>query len=294
MNFATLKGLTIPEGNVTQIVDASGRVLWKLETSKPAILQVEMIRSDTYAAETTYEKEEFILLDIYPKTNGTVTVTFGGLTKTITDTSGAEEPNAQQVYFGTFNGLYDGANAQRGELTIEGDFYAFGCGSYSESSKDIIAPYCGCITAIVSFGSIEKLPYAALGGVLDAHALTNDILEIPDTVTSIDAEALAECGVETIIIGKGVRFLGYQSMACGTAGIIDRPLLKTVKFLSTTPPEIGTHTNSMTGEIFQRPFIPVSSEGFSIEKIIVPIGCGNSYKSTAGLSEYADYIVEGA
>ena len=29
MNFATLKGLTIPEGNVTQIADASGRVLWK-------------------------------------------------------------------------------------------------------------------------------------------------------------------------------------------------------------------------------------------------------------------------
>ena len=29
INFATLKGLAIPEGNVTQIADASGRVLWK-------------------------------------------------------------------------------------------------------------------------------------------------------------------------------------------------------------------------------------------------------------------------
>lgn len=28
MNFSTLKGLTIPEGNVKQIADASGRVLW--------------------------------------------------------------------------------------------------------------------------------------------------------------------------------------------------------------------------------------------------------------------------
>ena len=28
MNFATLQGLTIPEGVVTQITDASGRVLW--------------------------------------------------------------------------------------------------------------------------------------------------------------------------------------------------------------------------------------------------------------------------
>ena len=30
MNFATLQGLTIPEGNVTQITDAYGNVLWKL------------------------------------------------------------------------------------------------------------------------------------------------------------------------------------------------------------------------------------------------------------------------
>jgi hypothetical protein len=29
MNFANLTGLTIPEGVVTQITDASGRVLWK-------------------------------------------------------------------------------------------------------------------------------------------------------------------------------------------------------------------------------------------------------------------------
>lgn len=28
INFSTLKGLTIPEGVVTQIADASGRVLW--------------------------------------------------------------------------------------------------------------------------------------------------------------------------------------------------------------------------------------------------------------------------
>ena len=31
MNFATLQGLTIPEGAVTQIADASGRVLWSAE-----------------------------------------------------------------------------------------------------------------------------------------------------------------------------------------------------------------------------------------------------------------------
>lgn len=37
MNFATLKGLAIPEGNVTQITDASGNVLWKKAPSGATI-----------------------------------------------------------------------------------------------------------------------------------------------------------------------------------------------------------------------------------------------------------------
>lgn len=37
MNFATLKGLTIPEGVVTQITDASGRVIWKLSNGSVVV-----------------------------------------------------------------------------------------------------------------------------------------------------------------------------------------------------------------------------------------------------------------
>lgn len=37
MNFATLQGLTIPEGVVTQITDASGRVIWKKAPSTVTI-----------------------------------------------------------------------------------------------------------------------------------------------------------------------------------------------------------------------------------------------------------------
>lgn len=37
IDFATLKGLAIPEGNVTQITDASGRVLWKQAPSEATI-----------------------------------------------------------------------------------------------------------------------------------------------------------------------------------------------------------------------------------------------------------------
>lgn len=31
MDFATLQGLTIPEGDVTQITDASGNVIWSAD-----------------------------------------------------------------------------------------------------------------------------------------------------------------------------------------------------------------------------------------------------------------------
>ena len=86
-----------------QIEDAQGRVLWALPVaSGSVVLEVKKITATTYAGSTSYANEKFILLDIYPKTNGTVAVTYGGLTKTITDTSGAASPNAQQVYFGTF------------------------------------------------------------------------------------------------------------------------------------------------------------------------------------------------
>ena len=37
MNFTNLTGLTIPEGNVTQITDASGRVLWKSGPPKATV-----------------------------------------------------------------------------------------------------------------------------------------------------------------------------------------------------------------------------------------------------------------
>lgn len=189
IDFTTLQGLTIPEGVVTQITDESGRVIWAVGGSK-VILEVEKITSDTYAGETTYTGEQFILLDIYPKANGTVKVTYGGLTKTITDTSGAAEPNAQQVFFGTFNGVTDSvATASSGELTIDGDYYAFGLGHYARDNsykKDIV---CNCVAEISDMGNIEKIPDSALSG---GTKISGAVI-IPDSVTSIGEKAFVKC-----------------------------------------------------------------------------------------------------
>ena len=192
MNFVTLQGLTIPEGVVTQITDASGRVIWSAVKSVPVVLQVEKITSNTYAGETTYNNEQFILLDIYPKTNGTVKVTYGGLTKTITDTSGAAKPNARQVFFGTFNGVSDSvATPASGELTIEGGYDAFGLSTYksmNSSTNKQVSNDCRCISAIVDFGTPRYIPNNAFRNYADLQ-----IASLPDSITSIGSSAFSGC-----------------------------------------------------------------------------------------------------
>lgn len=187
IDFATLQGLTIPEGVVTQITDASGRVLWAL--GDKIVLEVKKITNKTYAGETTYENEEFILLDIYPKTNGTVSITYGGLTKTITDTSGVEEPNAQQVYFGTFNGVSDSVTTPAsGELTIEGDCLGFACASYQTGSKDYETGHCSCITSVIEWGGLTSISDYAFYG---CTGLTS--INIPAKIRSVGINAFTGC-----------------------------------------------------------------------------------------------------
>ena len=213
MNFATLQGLTIPEGVVTQITDASGRVIWAVSGGK-VILEVEKITSNTYAGETTYENEEFILLDIYPKTNGTVKVTYGGLTKTITDTSGAEEPNAQQVVFGTFNGVTHDTTPTSGELTIEGDYDYFTEGQYEAAKLGLNS--CGCIVNIVRWGSLKELKNIFSPNVNGYNEKLTSIV-IPNGVISID-DTFTRCRVlKNITIPKSVTFIGGYSFSGSTA-----------------------------------------------------------------------------
>ena len=205
IDFPTLKGLTIPEGVVTQIADASGRVLWALSGGK-VILQVTKVTATTKAGETTYSDEQFVLIDIYPKTNGTVKVTYGGLTKTITDTSGAAEPNAQQVFFGTFNGVSDSVETPAsGELTIEGDCYAFATGQYTNDKPT--SSTSGCIINILDFGNVKEIPARAFHRVVYAaggNGLTGELV-ISSKIKSI---------------GKGA-FLGNEHL---TRVIFESPL----------------------------------------------------------------------
>ena len=353
IDFSKITGWSDQRGVITQVADASGRVMWALpqtddgDTSVPMTFEAKLYTSSTYAGGTSYSDDKFILLDIYPKRNGTVNVTYGGLTKTITDKSGVMEPNAQQVWFGTFNGVSDEVEMpESGVLTIDGYFRGVGQGSFISNSKSE-SKWCECIDPPTDWGSVKVIPDSAFTKTLDmANAanwsyyfpeglisigtnafsgrtsagrihipssvvyigdkpwtaqygdrmITVDsnnkyftldqkcLIEIsasrviyapratgiPDYVTNIDANAFANCTLTEVTIPAGVTDIGmYAFNSCSK--------LTSVIFLSENPPTVGSS---------------IFNECTALTTITVPVGCGEVYKTDAGLSEYADIIVE--
>lgn len=324
IDFSTLQGLTIPEGVVTQITDASGMVLWMVSGGDKVILEVEKITSDTYAGETTYTGEQFILLDIYPKTNGTVKVTYGGVTKTITDTSGAVEPNAQQVFFGTFNGVADGvATPASGELTIEGDCVAFGCGSFQNGSKAMNKGYSSCITDIAKWGEVSYIPQLAFVNCVGLKSVN-----IESSVTKIKGLAFSDCaGLTSVIIPKSVveieatafikcvnltNIIVENENSCFTTEgrvLFDKDKTRIISAPAvvghyTIPASVtriddaafGAGLTSVSVLTTTPPTLGLTAFGGTqdpyVQSITVPKGCGDVYKAADRWSGYASLIVE--
>lgn len=149
-----------------------------------AVLQVEKITDDTYVNDTVHTGDTFVMLDIYPKdSNSTVNVTYGGLTKTLQ----FEGTNAQQVYFGTFGGVSDSVTTPAsGEVTIEGGFSGYGCGTYKadiDGTKCETA-YCPCITGVTEWGSITSIPDYAF-----YNCIMKGLTSLPEGITSIGSHA---------------------------------------------------------------------------------------------------------
>ena len=287
-------------------VDGVARMFFAPEGGGAVVLEVEKITSDTYANDTTYTAEEFILLDIYPKTGGTVNVTYGGLTKTITDTSGAEEPNAQQVVYGTFNGVTRDTSPMSGELVIDGDYVAFGIGKFSETEK--MFDFCACITKINNWGKVELIPDNAFSGGFIGCPI--DGIDLPSNINYIGAYAFAYTNITHISIPKNVKEINQSTFlatkishvvipswieSIGYSAFAGTPL-KTVQMESNVPPTLTDSDGDGTG--FYVPFGSVGQDAMSayhefvLEKIFVPKGCVDAYKTAIGWSDYADYIVE--
>lgn len=253
IDFTTLQGLTLPEGVVTQIEDASGRVIWAANIATdepPAIFEVAKQTANSYSGETQYTDNEFILFDIYPKKGGTVNVTYGGLTKTVKDTSGAEEPNAIQVFFGRFNGVSDSvATPASGTLTIEGAYRGYGLGSFGGSSGKSSGTYANCVMRVVDFGNpvyiggytfrncTNIVPTSLPSGLTSIelytfYGCTNlRLTSLPSGLTSIGNSAFCKCSsLTSITIPSSVMSIGNSAfLGClGLSSVVLNEGLKTI------------------------------------------------------------------
>lgn len=290
-------------------VNGVARLFFAPDDGGAVVLEVEKITADTYANSTSYTGEEFIALDIYPKTGGTVKVTYGGLTKTITDTSGAESPNAQRVFFGTFNGVSDSvATPSSGELTIDGDCAGFASGVYQKGSKSTDVAYCSCITAVSEWADVAEITaYAfyncstltlselpsgitSIGNYAFFNCTGISVGEIPEGVTEIGAYAFFVGNEhnmpDTIILPSTITHIGALAFAYGLAQTF-HCVAKKIIIRATEPPILGS--DLVFGERGTDNNIDFN---YQPDEIVVPAGSGATYKAAEYWSTYADRIVE--
>lgn len=270
IDFSALQGITIPEGNVTKI-EAGGMVLWKLQSDNPSankiILEVKTAKIDSSG-------NTGILLDVYLKSGGTATITYGDITETITDDGTVENPNAQIVSFSSVQNI-----PSSGTLTIEGDCVAFGIGTYT-AAKGGNFNYCSCVTGITDFGNIEYIPDYAF---VDCQDLV--IPNIPEGVETIGAISFLKrfddsmVYTDTLVLPSTLKRIGSHAFIYEntSTGIDKGSHVLNVIINATTPP---TLVDDCFGVLEYAP------------NIYVPIGCGEIYKAADGWSVYASKIME--
>lgn len=213
-------------GAITQVTDASGRVLWSAEKPVPVVLQVAKESFTSYSAETNHASN-CVLLEIYPKSaSSKVNVTYGGLTKTLQFAG----TNSLQVFFGSYNGASDSVETPAdGELVIEGGYTAFGNGVYTRKDSDgkTSTGYSQCITAVLDWGTPSEIPNHAFRSSIELAAdnYCPSFASLPDGIKRIGANAFYCCDTLAISeIPDGVKSIGeYAFWGCADITISKMP-----------------------------------------------------------------------
>lgn len=132
---------------------------------------------------------------------------------------------------------------------------------------------------------------------IESFAYCSSLTEfiIPDSITGIPADAFINCpSLTSIHIPDGVTEIGSEAFKyCSSLTSITIPANVTI--IAGSALDIGTSTKKAT--ITMKPTTPplISSNTFTtskLNKIIVPVGCGDTYKSATNWSNFADYIEE--
>ena len=123
---------------------------------------------------------------------------------------------------------------------------------------------CSGLTSVTIGNSVTSI-----GGDAFANCYNLTSVTIPDSVTSIGEGAFSYCsGLTSVTIPESVTSIGSWAFDSCSG-------LTSITMLPTNPPTLGSDV------------IPSN-----VTTITVPVGCGNTYKTAAGWSDYADKIVE--
>lgn len=127
-------------------------------------------------------------------------------------------------------------------------------------------------------GSLTTITAEDLAGVTkirdyafwNCFSLTS--ITLPDSIISIGSGAFSNCSALTrITIPNSVQNIGANALRIGSS-----TNKATITMKPTNPPTIYSTTFNTS----------------KLNKIIVPVGCGDAYKSSTNWSDFADYIEE--
>lgn len=128
--------------------------------------------------------------------------------------------------------------------------------------------YCSKLTNIAIPNKVKTISTAAFKNCYNLTSVT-----IGNSVESINSYAFEDCSsLASITIPSSVTLLGPNALKIGSS-----KNKATITLLGTTPPKI-----------YSSAVFDVSR----LEKIIVPAGCGEAYKSATNWANFADYIEE--
>lgn len=128
---------------------------------------------------------------------------------------------------------------------------------------------CANLTSVTIGNGVEYIDTYAFYGCSSLTSVT-----IPNSVTKTGDYVFYECPkLTSVTVGNGIQSFSNCALYSGS-----KTNKATITFLGTTPPRIASNT----------------FDAARLEKIIVPKGCGEAYKTATNWANFADYIEEAA
>lgn len=138
--------------------------------------------------------------------------------------------------------------------------------TYTEIGKAAFST-CTKLSSITLSNALTKIGDFCFNGCNNLRDIT-----LPDSLTTLGTQAFNSCPVLTqLTIPQNVSRIDSHALVCGSSSN-----KATFTFLPTTPPNIYANTFNAN----------------YLNKIIVPVGCGEAYKSATNWANFADYIEE--